>query len=338
MRKAMNHLAKNGGLGTVSAFLLLHFMLSFIGLAWLGESSITGNFATYIYWYLTTTTTVGYGDLSPGGDAGRLFTGIFVMLGGLGLLAAFVATASGNILSIWRSRLKGKDSYENLTNHTLVVGWNGPETHQLLDLLISERSSPNDQIILCDDRLHENPIPSQIFFVRGDSLSDSKMLVRAGAVTAARILVCCKDDDKALAAVLSINAIKSSAHIVAHFNSTSAAELAKQYVPALEISSAMSMELLVRSANDPGTSEIIFDLLNTKEDGHTLLCLKLQPGDSITYSDAALNLTNNNAIPVGIRPQGKNTAVIAPGDVSLGPGDLIYYIAKSRLPKEVICV
>lgn len=53
----------------------LHFMISWLGLSLIGED-VAGSVVSMLYFYVTTATTVGYGDLSPEGDAGRLFTNL----------------------------------------------------------------------------------------------------------------------------------------------------------------------------------------------------------------------------------------------------------------------
>lgn len=48
----------------------------------LGEQHLIAA-ATFIYFYLTTTLTVGYGDLLPQTSAGRIFVATWIMLGAL---------------------------------------------------------------------------------------------------------------------------------------------------------------------------------------------------------------------------------------------------------------
>lgn len=60
----------------------VHLSIAWIGLVLLGEQHLI-TAATFIYFYLTTTLTVGYGDLLPQTSAGRIFVATWIMLGAL---------------------------------------------------------------------------------------------------------------------------------------------------------------------------------------------------------------------------------------------------------------
>jgi len=47
-----------------------------------------------LYFAVVTLTTVGYGDLTPQTDAGKLFTVLYILVG-LGILASFIGLVSG---------------------------------------------------------------------------------------------------------------------------------------------------------------------------------------------------------------------------------------------------
>jgi voltage-gated potassium channel Kch len=48
------------------------------------------------YFSVVTLTTVGYGDLAPETDAGKLFTAVYVLVG-IGILLAFVTTVAAKV-------------------------------------------------------------------------------------------------------------------------------------------------------------------------------------------------------------------------------------------------
>ena len=52
------------------AVLLLHMLASWCLLALAGEDKLS-DWHAFLYFYVTTATTIGYGDLSPGSTAGR---------------------------------------------------------------------------------------------------------------------------------------------------------------------------------------------------------------------------------------------------------------------------
>lgn len=78
--------------GILAALLLLHMVASYWALRSAGEADLGAPIA-FVYWYATTASTVGYGDLSPKGDAGRLVAAFWVMPGAIALFTTAIARA-----------------------------------------------------------------------------------------------------------------------------------------------------------------------------------------------------------------------------------------------------
>lgn len=54
-----------------------------------------------------TATTVGYGDLSPGTDAGQLVAVLFVVPGGIAIFTALPGKVLAGVSDLWRQRMNG---------------------------------------------------------------------------------------------------------------------------------------------------------------------------------------------------------------------------------------
>ncbi len=52
---------------------------SWVGLVFANEPHLTDNFASFIYYIVTTSSTVGYGDLSPITAHGQLLAALFII-------------------------------------------------------------------------------------------------------------------------------------------------------------------------------------------------------------------------------------------------------------------
>ncbi len=76
--------------GVMLALLLGHMTLGWLLLGWAGEADLARP-VDFAYWYLTTATTIGYGDLSPKSDGGRMIAALFVMPGAVALFTAALA-------------------------------------------------------------------------------------------------------------------------------------------------------------------------------------------------------------------------------------------------------
>lgn len=333
IRRLMDTIIQRFGYKIVIPVMLLHIGATYLLLLAAGEPGITDDPVNFIYWYYTTTTTVGFGDITPRTDAGKLITGLWVMAGGIVLVTGLIGAATSSIMNLWRNRLKGNVNFTSMRDHTVIVGWYGEQSERMIELLIAESTASGEKIVLCDDTLEENPLPGQILFVKGESISSIQLLERAGIEGAARIIVTGTNDDQTLAIVLAINSMKHDAHLVAHFSKSQSAALAKRYVKRLEIASSMAMEILVRSARDPGTSDIIYDLLSI-DTGVTLFGQVVNQGFLPTYKVVSKKLLDDhNATVIGYRST-DNEAQISPIDCDFCLGDTIYYISTTRLPEE----
>lgn len=330
LRQVMESVIQKSGYKIIVVGMLCHIVVTYLLLLVTNETSITNKLVDFIYWYYTTATTVGYGDISPKTDGGKLVTSLWVMAGGIILVTSLFGATSSVFLNLWRNRLKGNVNFTSMRGHTVIVGWYGEQSERMIDLLIAESTASGEKIVLCDDSLEENPLPEKILFVKGDSISSLLLLERAGIQGAARIIVTGVNDNQTIAVVMAINTMEHKAHLVAHFTNSQSAALAKRYVKNLEIASSMAMEILVRSARDPGTSDIIYDLLSI-DTGVTLFSIVAGEGFRQTYNRLAAQLMNNHkATLIGIQsPEGEPR--ISPGDCAIEYGDTLFYISTTRL-------
>ena len=145
------------------------------------------------------------------------------------------------------------------------------------------------------------------------------MLNRAGILTADRIIVDRSNDDQTLTTCLTLSAMEVRGHIVAWFDEIAQAQLLKKHCPDIECHTNISVELLVRSAQDPGSFRLQGQLLSTLEGptqysvqvpgefpgasfGQLLKYFKIQHeaialgiADSITGNDLRLNPASHGA-------------------------------------------
>jgi voltage-gated potassium channel len=333
IRRLMDSVILKSGYKVVVPVMVLHIVVTYLMLLAAEETGITDDPVNFIYWYYTTTTTVGFGDITPKSDAGKLIASLWVMAGGIILVTGLIGAATSSLMNLWRNRLKGNVNFTSMRDHTVVVGWYGEQSERMIDLLIAESANAGEKIVLCDESLEENPLPEKILFVKGESISSLQLLAKAGIEGASRIIVTGANDDQTLAVVLAINSMKHKAHLVAHFNNSQSAALAKQYVKNLEVASSMAMEILVRSARDPGTSDVIYDLLSI-DTGVTLLSKVIKQGDQTVYSRLANQLhAEHQATLIGFQKPGSE-AQISPLDSNLSVGDTLFYISTTRLADE----
>ena len=315
-----------------------HFAISWgmIALAG-GEEIVEGG--KFWYFYATTATTVGYGDYSPATWAGRLVTVLWIMPGGIALFTTIIAKAVQQVSDRWRKSVRGQSSYENLADHIVILGWHGFRTQRMVDQLRGDIGEEEREIVLCTAQAIENPMPDQVRFVSGAELNTPDVLTRAGVATAGYIIALGHDDSETLAAALGAAAVNHDAHIVAYFDHESFADLLKAHCPLAECNVSLSIELMVRSAQDPGSSRVQRQLLSTLE-GPTQFSLKV-PKDAGAVSYGALFSTlkeNNDATLIGVAESalGDDLILNAPSGHRIDSGTIIYFLAARRIePGEI---
>lgn len=320
------------------AVMLVHGLLSYILLAICGEPELIGNLVGFIYFYVVTATTVGYGDMSPTTAAGRIASIVVIIPGAIAIFTAILGKAITDVGSIWRRRMNGYGDYSERDGHTVILGWQSIRTRRLIELLLADRGD-GERIILVDKSLEQNPMPDVIDYVRSDALSTPSGLQRAGLDRAARVIIRGADDDETIAATLAASSAKSTAHIVAHFEDERAVELISRQCPDVEAVGSLSAELLVRASRDPGASRVADRLLSAESEDTAFSMIVPSGTAPISYFDAMVGLKRHYGMTlVGLSgPDDRNVDLNCPTDQRIRAGDQLFYIGDERqLPDEVL--
>lgn len=308
----------------------VHFTVSYWVLRLLGEQSLR-DFHTFWYFYLTTATTVGYGDLSPQTVGGRYATTLLVMPGGILLFTSVLARFAQTLIDQWRQRMRGHGDYSHLQGHIVILGWLGRQSERMYDLLKADRSERRDIVILAN--LAENPRPDDAYFVATGLLSDPDALARTGVREAALLIACGRDDNTTLSVALAAGALNPQAHLVAYFVDKAPADILKLHCPQAECIVSTSVESTVRAAQDPGASRLIRQLLSSLE-GEANVYRMGVPGEvaSVRYGALLTHLKHeHDATLVAVQRGGEPLTLNPATDLCVSAGDDLYLIAGERL-------
>lgn len=317
---------------------VIHFAVSWGLVATIGGEEIAGS-NVFWYFYITTATTVGYGDYSPVTYAGRMVTVLWIMPGGIALFTAIIAKIVQLVVDRWRRRLRGLVSYEDLSDHIVILGWHGSRTQWMVDQIRGGQGDEEREIVLCSVLVEENPLPDQVRFLKGRSLNAPDLMHRAAVANANYVIALGHNDDETLAAALGAAAFSSDVHLVAYFDQQSFADLLKAHCPYAECNVSLSVELMVRSAQDPGSSRVQRQLLSTVT-GPTQFSLKV-PADvkPMTYGALFSALkTDHDATLFGVAKTtlGDDLVLNAPSDHQVSPGMIVYFMARHRIDSAQI--
>ncbi|MED1205938.1 potassium channel family protein [Heyndrickxia acidicola] len=137
-----------------------------------------------IYWSVITAATVGYGDLYPITNAGKLVS-IFLVLTGVGVLSSYFVSLSAAAVSSQNAYMEGKEMFKG-RNHCIIVGWNERASTVIEHLIKNDASKP---IVLIDHSLDQNPYPKrEVIFIKGKPHND-ETLKRASLLSAECVLI-----------------------------------------------------------------------------------------------------------------------------------------------------
>ncbi|MDX1452325.1 MAG: ion channel [Oleiphilaceae bacterium] len=311
--------------------IVFYVIASWVLLRLSGETSLTSSL-DYLYWLAVTASTVGYGDLSPQTTGGRIIVSIFVIPLGLGLFGLAIGRIAAFVSYQWRKGIQGLKKL-NVKDHILVVGWNGNKTLHLIRLLLREMEhGANKSVVLCVRHEMENPFPEHIGFVRVNSFTTDEDMTRAGVQTASCIIIDNLDDDITMTSSLYCSSQNPRAHIIAYFQQEELGHLLKSHCPNIECMPSVSVEMIAKSAVDPGSSALHHELLDVDK-GMTQYSVIYDGADNILVADVFHALKRKyDATLIGIAGKQCEDMEINPAlDKKIVPGSTIYYIADERV-------
>jgi voltage-gated potassium channel len=331
-RALVRHLRRVSWLAVLLA-LLVHMLCTWVLLALAGERDLVAANA-FPYYYMTTATTIGYGDLAPKTTAGRMIVAFGLMPGAVAFFAAVLAKTSTSLASYWRRHLVGRMDYRDMKGHTVLVGWRGAQSEQLVRLLLADTATDDEGLALVAEGLAENPVPEHARFVAVASYADTASYERVAIHNAARIVIHPASDDQALAAVMAVMAHRPMAHVVAHFEGDAGPTLVRSHYPQVECTRPLSAEVLARAAQDPGSSALTQDLLCAE--GQTQFSTTMPPGGTLAVGTVAERLKAHGGLLVGLCPPGEALVINPPDALPVPAGSVLYYLAPGRIDAAVL--
>ncbi|MFP8966854.1 ion channel [Pokkaliibacter sp. CJK22405] len=313
-----------------------YLILSWVGMYLAGEAVATDSLTVFWYWLIVTSSTVGYGDYSASTVLGRWIVSLWVIPFGLAMWGTLIGRIAGAIMLFLQRGIKGLRRVKH-HNHTLVIGYNGIRTLQLLRLLINEAGGHADQanLVLCANvaKIEENPMPDEIGFVRVESFNNAIEMERTNISEARSILIDTPLDDVTLTTALFAYQQNPTAHIMAYFDDEQNARLLKAHCPTVECIPSVSVEMLAKAAADPGSSALHHELLNVDQGQTQYSVVVPELSHSLTVGDLFLTFKERHeAILLAVKFRNDDRLTPNPGlSVALNAGDRLYYIADERV-------
>lgn len=311
-----------------------HMLTTYLGFLILGELDLVVSWMTFIYYWVVTGSSVGYGDLSPTTELGKLFTALYVIPGALSIFAFVVGKAISTLTAMVNKLMNGLGDYSTRTGHTVVIGYINGQTQKLLKEIGALASK--DLVLVTTEDPQE--LKSLVSTVRTASLNDRENLLRAGISGASHIVVLTSDDQQALMASLAVSAIPSTGHIVSFFQNQETVELVKAHCPEIETVVSTSVETMSRALVDPGASAVLMQLSSSAVDAtlHSVVLSCKEPQD---YSDLCDMMRPHRATLIGHQMPDAIAPTLDPDFDALIPnGSKLFYVARARINGETFTV
>ncbi|MCK5349907.1 MAG: NAD-binding protein [Desulfobacula sp.] len=240
---------KRKGILLVFAYLALLLTSSLLIKLVEPSGSALTHFDQALWWSIVTSTTVGYGDLFPASNLGKIVAVLLPMFMGIGLGAAFITHIASLLIERRDQKMHGEKKYKE-SGHILLVGSTN-ETEQLIEEIQKDETYASQDIVLVAD-ISRHPFldSDNIFFVKGKP--DARhTLNKANIKEATRIIIHTGNDEESLFALINALKLKNKAcEITVRCISTQSLDTFSSVQGDFQIIMQMTAEMMVQAMQD----------------------------------------------------------------------------------------
>lgn len=239
----------------------------------------TGGILDAVYWAVVTIATVGYGDIVPRSDTGKIFA-MVIILGGAGLLSLVTASIASVFVEKKIREGKGLEAVK-VKDHFIICGWNENGESVIEGILWHSKSSP-PAIVLVNELGREEVQSLQyrykdypLYFVRGNFVKED-VLARANLARARAAIVLAdvsgggpleKADERTIFGTMAIKAKAAKVRTCAELMDAENREhLVRANVDEIIVRGESAGSLLAASAVSPGLTDSIRLLINNQDE------------------------------------------------------------------------
>ena len=281
------------------------------------------------YFLVTTATTVGYGDMSPSTNLGKIFVTIYMVIG-IALLGLFLGKVTEVMVDISSRRKKGLIHMKDPVD-LIITGYPSDEKVQnIVNELRNDARYENAKIVCLNNQVDEKPgwmAQLEVYFVKGVP-SESKALEAAGIATAKTLLILANDaakvesDDLSTSVCAVVERLRPEVRSIVE--KVRKDTLVFEVVNADTVVDVAAASVLAQEILDPGAIELQNAIFSTHTDG-TQYNMVYQ-GEDKTWSEIAMAILKQDAIPEGYQAPSSKGFDLLPkqGDI-VKNGALIKY-------------
>lgn len=269
-----------------------------------GKNNQFENIGDYFWWWIVTSTTVGYGDKYPVTTGGR-FVGAFTMISAIGSLGLVMGTFTEQMLNSIERRKRGMNKVK-AKGHIIVCGHTSA-TEQVIKQLTSDPKTQKSPIVLVAENIEENPFPEIALFVRGNRSEDA-VLEKANIRDATQIILLSipdaeDSDGRNVLAALSIKRLNPKIEMAVELvNLENEIYLKEIGVKSIVCGSDVSSRLLTHG----DVLELIYQLVSNDEGIDASKIAVPKEYSNKSFKEVWMNLKQKrNAIVIAVERKGK---------------------------------
>lgn len=297
-------------------FLILIVLSVSVYVAEFSTNEKLNNIGDALWWGWVTSTTVGYGDISPGTVAGRVLASITMVFG-----IALTGIVTGNIASVLIGQQlkeqRGLRSMKRLKKHFIVCGWKREMASYLHDIMRKNREFDYYNTVMVNnvdpnlvEELRSDKHFKHINYVSGDYV-DERVLERANIKEASKVLVLYDEsvdaslqevDSRTVMTIFTAKSLNKRIYTCAELRDTKFNRyLELSGCDEIILSSEYNKTLIANASAGSGISHIIGSLLNA--DSTASIVVEEIPSSLVgkTYDDLKKHYSNQEqSILIGI--------------------------------------
>ena len=217
------------------------------------------SFFDAVYWAITTSSTVGYGDYSPLTTHGKLLA-MVVMVSGVALLGYLVSILSNTLVSLNMNRIMGLSGTRR-KNHVILLGWN-KVAMECLNELITEGEKV---VVVSNENDPKINTYKGVQFILG-RCEEITTLEKAGVRRAKAVIVAMREDADVILAVSKVRIIDKEVPIYGRIDNLRYKEVAiKAGCHRVVSPSEIGGDLLYSSLHKPAVIDWVSEVITAGE-------------------------------------------------------------------------
>ncbi|MGK7894445.1 MAG: TrkA family potassium uptake protein [Xenococcus sp. (in: cyanobacteria)] len=231
------------------------------------------SFIDAIWWSIVTSTTVGYGDISPQTFLGRIIATLHMILG-VGIISSFSAVIASILVDQKIMEGLGMSSYK-FENHIIICEWNYRAKTIVKELRLDPKTRKTPIVLIAD--LERKPIEDHnLYFVQG--IVTDETLSKANLAKATTVIILGDDnlpdsqrDTQAIITTLTVESINRDAYtIVELVHESYVLPCKRANADEIIVGSELSGMLISQAALNHGVSHVVSDLISADDEGNQL--------------------------------------------------------------------